>query len=60
MMGMNTNITKGRMMAVILGMAATMLTGCTTGPGTTTIDPPAPPGGLPNPPPVTLPTPGTR
>ena len=44
-----------------LGLVSALLAGCvSTGTDTTTIDPPAPPAGLPDPPPVTLPTPGTR
>lgn len=47
--------------ALALGLIAALLAGCvSTGAGTTTIDPPAPPAGLPDPPPVTLPTPGTK
>jgi hypothetical protein len=57
---MNTKRQKG-IFALTLGLLATLLAGCvSTGAGTTTIDPPAPPGGLPDPPPVTVPTPGTR
>lgn len=58
---MNTKREKGILGAITLGLLAALLAGCvSTGAGTTTIDPPAPPGGLPDPPPVTLPTPGTR
>jgi hypothetical protein len=58
---MNTKREKGKICAITLGLLATLLAGCvSTGAGTTTIDPPAPPAGLPDPPPVTLPTPGTR
>jgi hypothetical protein len=57
--GMNTTREKGILCAILLGLL-TAVAGCvSTGAGTTTIDPPAPPG-LPNPPPVTVPTPGTR
>ena len=59
--GMNAKHEKGKLSLITLGLLATLFAGCvSTGAGTTTIDPPAPPGGLPNPPPVTLPTPGTR
>lgn len=59
--GMNAKHEKGRICAITLGLITALLAGCvSTGAGTTTIDPPAPPGGLPDPPPVTLPTPGTR
>lgn len=58
---MNAKHKKGKLCAITLGLITALLAGCvSTGAGTTTIDPPAPPGGLPNPPPVTLPTPGTR
>ncbi len=58
---MNAKLEKGRICAITLGLLTALFAGCvTTGAGTTTIDPPAPPGGLPNPPPVTVPTPGTR
>lgn len=57
---MNTNHGKGKLFAITLGLIAALFTGCETGYNTTTIDPPAPPGGLPDPPPVTIPTPGTR
>jgi hypothetical protein len=58
---MNTKREKGKLYTMItLGLFAALMSGCvTTGAGTTTIDPPGPPG-LPNPPPVTIPTPGTR
>jgi len=56
---MNAKREKGILCAIALGLLAAA-TGCvSTGAGTTTIDPPAPPG-LPDPPPVTVPTPGTR
>ena len=58
---MNAKLLKGRIGIITLGLIASLLAGCvSTGAGTTTIDPPAPPAGLPNPPPVTIPTPGTR
>jgi hypothetical protein len=57
---MNAKREKGKLITLGL-LASLLLAGCvSTGAGTTTIDPPAPPGGLPDPPPVTVPTPGTR
>jgi hypothetical protein len=54
---MNTKREKVKMLT--LGLLAALLAGCvSTGGGTATIDPPAPPGGLPDPPPVTVPVPG--
>ena len=58
--GMNAKCEKGKLCAITLGLLTALLAGCvSTGAGTMTIDPPAPPG-LPKPPPVTVPTPGTR
>jgi hypothetical protein len=59
---MNAKREKGKLLAITLGVLTALLAGCvSTGAGTTTIDPPAPPAGLPNPPPVTVPNPpGTR
>jgi hypothetical protein len=56
---MNAKRGKGKLCAVTLGLLAVFgAAGCvSTGAGTTTIDPPAPPGGLPDPPPVTVPNP---
>lgn len=56
---MNTKRENGKRCVFTMGLlAAVLLSGCvSTRGGTTTIDPPAPPGGLPKPPPVTVPNP---
>jgi hypothetical protein len=60
--GMNAKPEKGKLGVITLALLTALLAGCvSTGAGTTTIDPPAPPAGLPDPPPVTVPNPpGTR
>jgi hypothetical protein len=55
---MNAKHLKTNVCAILLGLFAGGLVGCTnTGGGTATIDPPAPLPGLPDPPAVTVPAP---